>query len=62
MPSTDILKKYYDMGGYLLTLGSDAHTAQNASKNFNKAIEEIKEIGFNNIFYYTNREQIQITI
>ena len=62
MPSKDILKKYYDMGGYLLTLGSDAHIAQNASKNFRKALEEIKKIGFNNIFYYTNRKQIQITI
>lgn len=62
MPSTDILQKYYDMGGYLITLGSDAHTAQNASKIFRKAIEEINKIGFNNLFYYKNRTQIQITL
>lgn len=61
-PSVDILKKYYDMDGYLLTLGSDAHVAPNASKHFDKAIKEIKELGFENIFYYKQRKQIQITI
>ena len=50
------------MCGYLITLGSDAHTAQNASKIFRKAIEEINKIGFNNLFYYKNRTQIQITL
>jgi histidinol phosphatase-like PHP family hydrolase len=50
------------MDGYLLTLGSDAHAAPNASKHFDKAIKEIKEIGFENIFYFEKRKQIQITI
>lgn len=62
MPTTDILKKYYDMNGYLITLGSDAHTCENASVNFSKAIKTLKEIGFKNIYYYKNRKPYQITI
>lgn len=62
MPPADILKKYYDMGGYLITLGSDAHVAKDASKHFDEAIAEIKKIGFENIYYYKNRKPFQITI
>lgn len=62
MPSDAILKKYYDMGGYLLTLGSDAHISDNASGNFEKAIKEIKNIGFRNIYYYKNRNPHQMTL
>ena len=62
MPDSKILKKYFDMGGYLLTIGSDAHIAQNASYCFDKAIENLKEIGFKNIFYYKERKAYQITI
>ena len=62
MPSAAILKKYYAMGGYLITLGSDAHIAKNAAIHFDKAIQTLKTIGFGNIFYYKNRKPIQITI
>lgn len=62
MPGKEILKKYFDMGGYLITLGSDAHIAENASYCFDKAIGTLKEIGFKNIFYYKDREAHQIKI
>ena len=62
MPNKEILKKYFDMGGYLITLGSDAHIAENASFCFDKAIDTLKEIGFKNIYYYKNRKAQQINI
>ena len=62
IPDKEILKKYFDMGGYLITLGSDAHIAENASYCFDNAIENLKEIGFKNIFYYKERKAYQITI
>lgn len=62
MPHKEILKKYFDMGGYLLTLGSDAHIAQNASYCFDKAINTIKEIGFKDIYYYKDRKAHKINI
>ncbi len=62
MPSAEILKKYYAMGGYLITLGSDAHIAKDAAMHFDNAIQTLKTVGFSNIFYYKNRKPMQITI
>lgn len=62
MPSERILKRFYDMGGYLITLGSDAHKKDDASKNFDDAIKIIKDIGYKSIFYYQNRKPHEITL
>lgn len=62
MPGKSIIKKYYDMGGYLLTLGSDAHISKGASKAFDMAIKEVKKIGFKSIYYYKNRKPFELKI
>lgn len=62
IPGREILKKYFNMGGYLLTLGSDAHIAENASSCFEPAIDMIKKLGFQNIYYYQNRKAYPINI
>ena len=62
MASKEIIKQYYSMDGRLITLGSDAHIAENASINFEKAIETLKEIGFENICYFKDREINEINI
>ncbi|MBQ4119928.1 MAG: histidinol-phosphatase HisJ family protein [Clostridia bacterium] len=62
IPNKEILKKYYKMGGRLITLGSDAHIAQNASANFEAAIKVLKEIGFKDICYFKNRKLNKISI
>lgn len=62
MPSEEIIKMYYDMGGYLVTLGSDAHVASNAALYFDEAIKCLKRIGFRNVFYYKNRKCYQCSI
>lgn len=56
LPSREIIKEYYNMGGRLITLGSDAHTKENASFRFPEAIKALKEIGFESIYYYKNRK------
>ena len=62
MPTKEILVKYYDMGGRLITLGSDAHNVERASYKFKEAVEMLKEIGFSSICYYKNRKPYQIEI
>ena len=59
VPSTDILVKYRELGGYLITLGSDAHILSEASANFDRAKSHLKNLGFENIFYYKNRRAYQ---
>ena len=59
VPSTDILVKYRELGGYLITLGSDAHILTEASANFERAKKHLKALGFENVFYYKNRRAYQ---
>ena len=62
MPDEALIKRYKDMGGYLITIGADAHAAQNIGNGFNRAIELLKKLGFRNCFYYQNRMAIQCTL
>ena len=57
MPCKEIIKQYKEMGGYLITIGSDAHVAENAAVNFEKAVEFLKEIGIKEIYYYKKRKK-----
>lgn len=62
IPSRDILQRYHQLGGYLITLGSDAHIAANASLHFKEALQELKKLGFRELFYYNNRAPIAYKI
>ncbi|MBE6557460.1 MAG: histidinol-phosphatase HisJ family protein [Ruminococcaceae bacterium] len=55
MPDAWIVQKYRDMGGYLVTLGSDAHVSQNLGKSFDEALRFLKETGFRHCYYFENR-------
>jgi histidinol-phosphatase (PHP family) len=57
MPGRDIIQKYYDMGGRIITLGSDAHVAENAAIYFEEATAFLKEIGIENVYYYIKRQK-----
>lgn len=58
MPDTWIIKKFKEMGGYLVTLGSDAHISENVGKGFDSAIALLKKHGFNGYYYYENRKRV----
>lgn len=58
MPDEWIVEKYRDMGGYLITLGSDAHASENISKAFSEAAAMLKRLGFKHYYYYKNRINI----
>lgn len=62
MPRQEIIARYKELGGYLVTLGSDAHTADNIADNFDKAISVLLELGFKNAYYYINRTPIQYSL
>jgi histidinol-phosphatase (PHP family) len=49
-PCSDIIKRYKDLGGEIITIGSDAHKACFIGCAFDKAGDILKEIGFE---YYT---------
>ena len=49
-PCEDIIRRYKDMGGELITFGSDAHTTDRLAKHFSDAEMIAKNTGFD---YYT---------
>ena len=62
MPSEEILTLYKKLGGEKVTLGSDAHTAMNVGKGFEKGKELLKKCGFSKYYYYKNRKPIPVKI
>lgn len=62
MPERRIIEMYKNMGGYLITTGSDAHIAENSANSFDTLYSMLKEIGFKNTYYYKNRCAMQCAI
>lgn len=49
-PSIDILKRYKELGGEIITIGSDAHSPERVGSDFDKARDILLSCGFK---YYT---------
>lgn len=45
-PSLEILKRYRQLGGEIITVGSDAHTAKDVAADFGRAYGLLKSAGF----------------
>lgn len=58
MPYGSIVERFREMGGYLITLASDAHTADRVGNGFADVAQMLKEIGFTNAYYYKQRMPI----
>ncbi len=55
MPDPEILKRYQDMGGKMITLGSDSHTTDTLGIHFDETAEYLKSLGFKSNFYFKKR-------
>lgn len=53
-PCTDILKRYRQLGGEIITIGSDAHDSSHIAGYFSRAAEVLEACGFR---YYTVFQQ-----
>ena len=62
MPQEEFIKMYYDMGGRLITLGSDSHIPENVGNAFTEAKEMLKSIGFKEYYYYEKRKPIAVKL
>lgn len=62
LPGFDIIKFYRQLGGEIITVGSDAHCADDVGKGIAEAIELIKLAGFNYMTVFTNRQPSRIKI
>ncbi len=59
MPSSAILKMYGELGGEIITVGSDAHKAQDVGADFETAYEMLNQAGFNRIACYERHKVVR---
>ena len=62
MPERWILADYYAMGGRMLTLGSDAHTAERCAQAFCETASMLRAIGFRYALDYVDRVPVAYAI
>lgn len=57
-PCFEIIKKYVELGGKIITIGSDAHTKEQIAMDFSKAYEILKELKVEYITTFENMKPI----
>ncbi|MFV0440996.1 MAG: histidinol-phosphatase HisJ family protein [Lachnospirales bacterium] len=55
-PQKDILKRYFNLGGEIVTVGSDSHKSEYVGAYFNQAKDYLKDCGFEYATYFENRK------
>ena len=58
MPSENILKLYKDLGGEIITVGSDSHDILHLGSNFDKAREELIKLGYKHFYTFDKMKPI----
>lgn len=61
-PKADILKLYWELGGEIITIGSDAHTPEHLNYEFESVQRFLKYLGFKNIFIFRERKKFPLFI
>lgn len=62
MPNISIVKRFRELGGELITVGSDAHYAEHLGAGIEEGMRIAKECGFDCISLFKNREPTLIPI
>lgn len=62
MPGIDVLKFYKELGGEILTIGSDAHNHNDLGKGFQEAVQLAREVGFEYLTLFDQRKPKMIPI
>ncbi len=57
-----ILKRYQELGGKYVTIGSDAHQTKDMSRGIVEAVAMLKSLGFSSYVYYEKRQRREIPI
>ena len=55
-PCRDVLKRYRELGGEIITIGSDAHDPENVGYEFSRAVQILKDTGFKYVADFKGRK------
>ena len=62
LPPEWIIKRFRELGGEYVTVGSDAHLPQNVGYRIKDVFELIKKCGFDSVVYYEKHKPIKVEI
>lgn len=54
-PNPDIIKRYKELGGQIITLGSDAHKIQDVCSHFPAVLDMLEQVGYQELAIYHHR-------
>ena len=52
------LKRFWELGGKYVTLGTDAHSPEQITNGLNEGIGLLKKVGFDKVTYYEKRKPL----
>ncbi len=58
IPGYDVFSRYYELGGRLVTVGSDSHSAMHLGHSFPEALEKLRNIGFRYVAHFEKRKPV----
>ncbi len=62
LPDERYVRMYKELGGEIITVGSDAHRTEHLGRGVAEGIKMIKSCGFDRIYYFDRRNPIAIKI
>lgn len=54
-PNFDQVQRYYDLGGRIITVGTDSHTSDRVGEHVEEVLKEYQRIGFDDVSTFTKR-------
>ncbi|MFA5306753.1 MAG: histidinol-phosphatase HisJ family protein [Candidatus Babeliales bacterium] len=61
-PDYDVIKRYHELGGTIITLGSDAHRTLGIGREFENVIKRLADIGFKYVAHFEQRKPVFVPI
>ncbi|ACL76275.1 histidinol-phosphatase HisJ family protein [Ruminiclostridium cellulolyticum] len=58
IPGYDVFKRYFELGGEIITIGSDSHYTEHLGHSFNEALEYMANIGFKQVAHFEKRKPV----
>ncbi len=62
LPGKELLKRYYALGGRLVTLGSDAHRCEDIGVGIDEGEKLLQEVGFTDLCWFSERKLRKIPL
>ena len=60
-PTEDIIKRYHELGGEIITIGSDGHKPEHLAYDFNKIPALLNSCGFDYYTVFEGRKPVNIS-